>query len=49
MGFRAMNEEAVVVAEELTSEVSDEALEAAADNEELSAWTNICTGISCPG
>jgi hypothetical protein len=44
-----MNEEAVAAAEELTSEVSDEALEAAAGNEALFAWTNICTGISCPG
>jgi hypothetical protein len=47
--FRAMNEEAVVVAEELTSEVSDEALETAAGNEARFAWTNICTGIQCPG
>ena len=49
MGFRAMNEEAVVAAEELMSEVSDEALETAAGNEALSAWTNLCTGVQCPG
>jgi hypothetical protein len=49
MGFRALNEEAVVTAEELKSEVSDEALETAAGNEALFAWTNICTGIHCPG
>jgi hypothetical protein len=50
MGFCAMNnEEAIVAAEELTSQVSDEALETAAGNEALAAWTNICTGIQCPG
>jgi hypothetical protein len=49
MGFRAMNEEAVAAVEDLTSEVSDEALETAAGNETLPAWTNICTGIHCPG
>jgi hypothetical protein len=44
-----MNEEAVYQ-EDLTYEVSDEALEtAAATNEAQPAWTNICTGISCPG
>jgi hypothetical protein len=51
MAFRVMNEEAVYQAdaEDLTSEVSDEALETAAGNEALPAWTNICTGIQCPG
>jgi hypothetical protein len=29
-------------------EVSDEAMEAAAENEALSAMTMFCTGISCP-
>ena len=51
MGFRAMNEESVYQAdaEDIPSEVSDEALETAAGNEALHAWTNICTGIQCPG
>ena len=51
MGFRVMNVEVInqVDAEDLTYEVSDEALEAAAGNEALPAWTNICTGIQCPG
>jgi hypothetical protein len=49
MGFRIMNEEAVAAAEDLTFEVSDEALETAARNEALVAWTNICTGVQCPG
>jgi hypothetical protein len=51
MGFRAMNEESVYQAdaEDILSEVSDEALEAAAGNEALPAWTNICTGMHCPG
>ena len=51
MGIRVMNEEAVYQADEedLTYEVSDEALETAAGNEALHAWTNICTGIHCPG
>jgi hypothetical protein len=51
MGFRVMNVEVInqVDAEDLTYEVSDEALEAAAGNEALPAWTNFCTGISCPG
>jgi hypothetical protein len=47
--FYAMNEEAVYQ-EDLTYEVSDEALEtAAATNEAQPAWTNLCTGIQCPG
>jgi hypothetical protein len=54
MGFRAMNEESVYQADaedipDIPSEVSDEALETAAGNEALPAWTNICTGIQCPG
>jgi hypothetical protein len=51
MGFCAMNEEVTYHAEteDLTTEVSDEALESAAGNEALAAWTNICTGLSCPG
>jgi hypothetical protein len=52
MGFRAMNEESVYQAdaEDIPSEVSDEALEAAAGNEALPAWTHICTvGAACPG
>jgi hypothetical protein len=46
-----MNEEAVYHTDEehLTYEVSDEALETAATNEAQPAWTNVCTGISCPG
>jgi hypothetical protein len=46
-----MNEEIIYQAEakDLTPEVSDEALETAAGNEALAAWTNICTGVSCPG
>lgn len=48
IGFGVMIEEAVLV-EDLTFEVSDEALEAAAGNEALAAWTNICTGVQCPG
>jgi hypothetical protein len=47
-----MNEEAAeqADAEDLTSEVSDEALEtAAAKNDARPAWTTICTGITCPG
>ena len=35
--------------EVLSYEVSDEALETAAGNEALAAWTNICTGVQCPG
>jgi hypothetical protein len=51
MGFRVMNEEAVGQAyeENLACEVCDEMLEAAAGNEEIHAWTTICTGIQCPG
>jgi hypothetical protein len=52
MGFRAMNEESVYQAdaEDIPSEVSDEALETAAGNEALPAWTHICTvGAACPG
>jgi hypothetical protein len=46
-----MNEEAINQAAEeaLAYDVSDDALETAAGNEALHAWTNICTGISCPG
>ena len=45
-----MNEVDQADAEDLTSDVSDEALETAAiKNEALPAWTNICTGIQCPG
>jgi hypothetical protein len=39
-----MNEEAD---EDLTYEVSDEALETAATNEAQSAWTMLCTGKRC--
>jgi len=51
MGFCVMNEEAInqTNEEDLTSEVCDEMLEAAAGNEEIHAWTTICTGITCPG
>jgi hypothetical protein len=43
-----MNEEAIYQADEdLTYEVSDEALETAATNEAQSAWTMICTGKRC--
>jgi hypothetical protein len=46
-----MNEEAInqADAEDLTSDVSDEALEAAIKDEAQPAWTTICTGITCPG
>ena len=46
-----MNEEVVdqADAEELISEASDEALETAAYNEVLPAWTSVCSGINCPG
>jgi hypothetical protein len=47
MGFRAMNEEAVYEAD--AEDLADEALENAAGNEEIHAWTTICTGITCPG
>jgi hypothetical protein len=51
MGFRVMNEEAIdrADAEDLTSDVSDEALEAAIKNEAQPAWTTVCTGVGCPG
>ena len=51
MGIRVMNDEAVQADEEdhLSYEVSDEALETAAGNEALPAWTNLCTGIQRPG
>ena len=50
MGFCVMNDEAVPTDEEVLSyEVSDEALETAAKNETLPAWTMMCSGISCPG
>ena len=44
-----MNEEAIYQADDdLTYEVSDEALETAATtNEALAAWTMICTGKRC--
>ena len=36
-------------AEDIPSEVSDEALETAAGNEALPAWTNICSAsAACP-
>jgi hypothetical protein len=46
-----MNEEAIdrADAEDLTSDVSDEALEAAIKNEAQPAWTTVCTGVGCPG
>jgi len=49
MGFRVMNEEVVYPddEEDLTYEVYDEALETAAWNEALHAWTHICTGKQC--
>jgi hypothetical protein len=53
MGFRAMNEEAVDQADEednLAYEVSDEALEAAGNEEmpQTATATWICSGIWCP-
>ena len=33
----------------LTYQVSDEALETAAGNAALPAWTMFCSGIQCPG
>jgi hypothetical protein len=49
--IHVMNEEAFDQADEedLTYEVSDEALETAAGNEALPAWTMFCSGIQCPG
>ena len=49
MGFEVMNEVDQADAEDLTSDVTDEVLEAAAKNEALPAWTWVCTGIGCPG
>ena len=48
MGFEVMNEEAInqADAEDLTSDVSDEALEALIKNEAQPAWTTICTGTN---
>jgi hypothetical protein len=48
-GIRAMNEVDQADAEDLTSDVSDEALEAAIKNEAQPAWTTVCSGIQCPG
>jgi hypothetical protein len=51
-GIRVMNEVDQADAEDLTSDVSDEALETAGiKNEALPAWTTVCTapGIACPG
>lgn len=36
-------------AEVLSYEIPDDALEAAAGNESLAAWTMFCSGIQCPG
>ncbi len=36
-------------ADVLSYEVADDALEAAAGNEYLAAWTMFCSGIQCPG
>jgi hypothetical protein len=51
MVFRIMNEETFDQTGEdfLIYEVSDEALETAAENEALPAWTMFCSGIQCPG
>jgi hypothetical protein len=49
---RDMNEQAVVnqaTEEDLTYALSDEALEAAGVDVSVVAWTNICTGVQCPG
>ena len=43
-----MNEVDPADAEDLTSDVSDEALETAAKNEALPVITMFCTGIGCP-
>ena len=48
-GIQVMNEVDQADAEDLTSDVTDEVLEAAAKNEALPAWTWVCTGIGCPG
>jgi hypothetical protein len=42
-----MNEEAVDQADDLTPQISDEALEIAADNFSFPAWTRVCTGCPC--
>jgi hypothetical protein len=47
MGFCDMNEEVVGQADDLTYEISDEALETAADNVSFPAWTRACTGCPC--
>jgi hypothetical protein len=46
-----MNEKTIEQSEVvLSQEVSDEALEAAGNRTEIAgAWTNICTGVQCPG
>ena len=45
-----MNEFDQIEEEVLTCEVSDEALEAAADTgKELANWTMFCSGVNCPG
>jgi hypothetical protein len=47
-----MSEETVVNQadeEVLANALSDEALEAAGGDVSLAAWTNICTGVQCPG
>ena len=51
IGISVMNNEAFDQADEedLTCEVSDEALETAAGNEALPALTMFCSGIQCPG
>jgi hypothetical protein len=51
MGIRVVNDEAIQADEELSYEVSDEALEAAAGSEEMpqtATATWICSGIWCP-
>jgi hypothetical protein len=51
MGFLGIDEEAFDQADEdcVIYELSDEALETAAGNEALRAWSMFCTGLSCPG
>ena len=47
-----MNKEATVDQadeKDLAYAFSDEALEAAGGSVSFPAWTNICTGIQCPG
>jgi hypothetical protein len=36
-------------ADALSCEIADDALEAAAGNEYLAAWSMFCSGIQCPG